>query len=292
MSVFKDSVTSLLDYINSANNSAFTLDDITLSSPTPAAGTWRASTTSHNTAVKATAKSGGKYRGSTVLTYDRLNLADFKKFQPNKALPCYQKTTTRELASRIRYTFGLNLTADDIVDEPLNLTDGVGTVNLKAAASSLGWLGSLDIDIVVGGAELDVLAQNKQLDGINYPVADANTQTSALMYLYPYDFTAYRDDLQDLEEDAVVSDEQAVRLVEILKAVDKGPSAGAWNADAASTTWSVQGATVFYNGTNSSALPTNPKYKYVVGIELRGGVTTPTGRFYLQFSDPVDPNSV
>lgn len=293
MSVFRTPLASLVNYINTANNMTLNPDDVTFSAPKNSAESWQGTTTGKNTYVKITAKPTATFKGSVVVTYDRLDLADYKKFQPTKPLPAYQKTTTRELASRLLDTFGLNITPEDIVDEPLNLTDGAGRVNLKAEPTSLGWVGAMDIDIVVGAAELNTLATTKDLPGFNYlGVDDPATQTSAQVYMYPYDFTTYRDDLQEYEDGLALTDEQATRLVEILKAVDQGAGAALWNADPASTTWSVAGATCFFNGMNSGAFPTNSKYKYAVGLELRGDVTTPTGRFYLQFSDPVDPNEV
>lgn len=288
MSVFLNPRASLLAYIGAANSMTVNDADVMLSAPKPTKGTWRESATTRNSFVKLTAKDTAPYRGSVVLTYNRLDLADFAKLKTKTPLPCYQLTRSKQLVKPILYYYGFVLTEDDVVDEDLNLTDGAGTYTLKAKDTSLGWIGQLPIDIVVGGAPIGDLATTKNLNGLNYPVSDTNA-TMALMYTYPMDFTGYRDQLLTLSQGATLTDAQVTQLVTALKALDTGAGAALWNADPASKTWSLAGAKVFFAGINSAALPTNAKYKYAVGLELRSDVTIPSGRFYLQFSDPVDP---
>lgn len=291
MSVFIDSKQALLNYLNSANSTTmFTLTNLLWSDPAPIAGTWMEGTTTKNTFMKVTAAAGAGFEGKTTIKYDRLKLSNFANFKPTRTLKAYQPATTHDLLPNILYYFGIVLGKQDIVDEPLTLVDGAGTVTLKAKSTSPLWLDQLTFDIIPGGASLDAAVTVKSLNGLNYPVNDPLTQTSALLYTYPLDFTAYRDELLAMAE-GVVTQIQADRLVVMLKALDKGPGATLWNSDGANRLWSLAGATIVFCGLNSLGLTTNQSYKYVMALDLRADVATPTGRFYLHFNDPDDPNS-
>lgn len=291
MSVFVASKDSVLRALNASNSSSYTFNDVQFSKPLPVAGSWREGTTAHNTLIKVSANPTGPLEGSQYYTYDRLSLNDFSKFKPTRPLQVYNPQTTKDLLRNIQYYFGLNIQADDIIDEPLSLVDGSGTVVLKAHSDSLGWIGQIDFAVTPGGADLAALTTTKALNGLNYPIADP-TKISGLMYCYPMDFTPYRDTLLAIPQDGTLTQAQADAIVPMLKALDSG-GAGAtlWNSTAGNVNWSIAGATVFYNGLNSAAFPTNSKFKYVLGLELRADVNVPVGRFYLQYSDPVDPNS-
>lgn len=291
MSVFIDSKQALLNYLNTANSTnMFTLTNLIWSDPAPIAGTWMEGTTAKNTFMKVTAAAGAGFEGKTTIKYDRLKLGNFANFKPTRTLKAYQPVTTHDLLPNILYYFGLVLGEQDIVDEPLTLVDGAGTVTLKAKATSPLWLDQLTFDIVPGGASLDQMMTVKALNGLNYPVNDPTTQTSALLYTYPLNFTAYRDELLAMAE-GTLTQAQADRLVVMLKALDKGPGATLWNSDGSNPLWSVAGAKIVFNGLNSMGLTTNQSYKYVMGLDLREGVTTPTGRFFLHYNDPDNPNS-
>lgn len=290
MSVFQKPLANLLGYINSANGLSLLADDLSFSVPKPTDGTWQGVSTAKNTKLTLRPKTN-KYTGKVTVVYDRLNLSDFKKFKPSLPVLAYGITTVYALLPSILSSWGLNLTTDDVVDGPLNLTNGAGTFTLTAKDTSLIWLGSIDVTVAVGGADLSALTTVTNLPGLNYPVSDTS-QTSALVYMYPYDFTSSRDTLLALTSGSTLTADQATSLANLIKAVDTGAGAALWNADASSTQWSLSGAKVFFNGINTSALPTNSKYKYALGIELRSDVTIPSGRFYLQYSDPDDPNAV
>jgi hypothetical protein len=291
MSVFIDSNQALLNYLNTANSTTmFTLTNLLWSSPAPIAGTWMEGTTTKNTYMKVTAAAGAGFEGKATIKYDRLKLSDFAAFKPTRTLKCYKPVTTHDLLPNILYYFGLVIGKQDIVDEPLTLVDGVGTVTLKAKATSPLWLDQLTFDVIEGGANLADQLTVKALNGLNYPVTDPTTQTSALLYTYPLNLTAYRDELLAMVE-GTLTQAQADRLVVMLKALDKGPGATLWNSDGSSKSWSVAGAKVIFCGLNSMVFPTNQSYKYVMCLELRADVTVPTGRFYLHFNDPDNPNS-
>lgn len=292
MSVFIDSKQALLNYLNAANSTTqFSLTNLLYSDPKPVAGTWLEGTTAKNTYMKLTAAQGAGFEGRSTIKYDRLTLSDFSHFKPTRGLPAYQPATTHDLLSNILYYFGLMLGPQDIISEPVVLDqNGAGTVTIKAKDTSPLWLGQLTFDVTQGGANIDTITTVKALNGLNYPVSDPATQTSALLYTYPLNFTAYRDDLLAMAE-GVLSAANADKLVTALKALDQGPGAALWNNVDSNNAWSLNGAKVIFCGLNSMAFTTNQSYKYVLCLELRASVTTPIGRFYLHFNDPDNPNA-
>lgn len=289
MSVFQAPLANLMGYINAANGLALVASDLTFSQPKPTDGTWQGVATTKNTKITLRPATG-KYVGKVTVVYDRLQLGDFVKFRPSTPVPAYQITKVHDLLPALIGAWGLNLTTDDVENDDLGLTNGAGTFTLRAKATSLIWLGSVPVTVAVGGADLMALTKVTNLPGLNYPVSDP-AQTSALVYMYPYDFTANRDALLAITSGSTLTSDQATALVNMIKAVDTGVGKALWNADAAQTAWSLAGAKVFFNGINTAALPTNSKFKYALGLELRSDVTIPTGRFYLQYNDPEDPNA-
>lgn len=296
MSVFINSKRSLLEYLNNSNGTTmFTLENLVFSDPAPIAGTWREETTDKNTFMKVNAAEAAGFKGRTVITYNRLELGDFDHFKPaaKRVLQVYQPSTVHDILSNILYYWGLFLTEDDIENDPITLDEnGSGSVVLRAKPTSPIWMGELGIDLVIGGANIQDLLAVTDLNGLNYPVDDPATQTSALLYVYPFDMTEWRDELLMIEDDGhVLTEAEAQSLVDKLKAVDLGAGAALWNSDSESTEWSLDGASVFHNGLNSLAYPTNQAYKYVIGIDFKEGNTIPSGRMYLHYNDPDDPNS-
>lgn len=295
MSIFIDPKQSLVDYINSANaTTRFTTANVLFSVPAPVAGTWREGTTTKNTFVKATAAPTADFKGKTVLVYDRLTMSDFSHFRPTRPLPCYQVDSVHDILSNILYYYAIKLTTDDVEDDPITLDgEGKGTVTIRAKTTSLKWLGSLTFDIVPGGALVDTYVQVTKLNGLNYPVTDETTQTSALVYCYGIDFTAFRDVFLPIEDEQTITPADALKVVDALKALDKGTAAALWTGvDATATLWNIFGAKVVYNGLNSLAYSSNSAYKYILVLELANTVTKPTGRFILHYNDPEDPNAI
>ncbi|MNK70702.1 hypothetical protein D3C87_901340 [compost metagenome] len=109
--------------------------------------------------------------------------------------------------------------------------------------------------------------------------------------MYGLDFTESKAILEAYQVGTVLgAGDTALR--DAIKAIDTNAGKSLWNLTPGSTTWSLAGAEVVYSGINSALLPTNSSYKYVLGLLLRGDVTTPPGVMYLHYNDPVDPNVV
>lgn len=285
-----ESKASVLGYINAANGTNYTLNDIQFGTPVPTEGTWAGNNTSKNTAVRLTAPPGTTYQGSRVVTYDRLDIASLQ-YITGFVIKRSNPATVHDLLAAILYSTGIPLTTDDLEDSPCTPgANGTSTATLTAKAGSIGWFGSLAVTIYPGGLRLNDLIADNTLDGLDYPTA-SDQDVYGSMYLYPYDFTAYFDTLADIEE-GVLTPDQELALVNMLKVVDISAGKTLWNNTAGSTSWSLAGATCSHSGLNGGDLPSNPIYKYVCAIDLRGDVSTPKGTLYMHYNDPVNTSQV
>ena len=201
-------------------------------------------------------------------------------------------STVGDILKNILYYYSIYLTIDDVIDDPIALDEtGSGTVTVRAKDTSLKWLGSVTFDIVQGGAFVTDYLTTTSLNGLNYPVDDYTTETSALLYFFPLDFTSFRDQLLIIGTGAL-SGTDAQTLADATKLLDLGLGATHWSADTEATSWSFGGATVVYNGLNSSAYTSNQNYKYILVLQFAPTVLTPTGQCILHYNDPEDPNSI
>ena len=288
MSYQLKSKASFLQYLNAANASALVEADLDFSNPKVVAGTWREGQTAHNTAIQLSAKASAAYQGNKVITYDRLNLASLANIAGVKIV-ANNPNSTYDILNNLKYFTGVDLTSDDVEDLPYVTVGSDRAIVLSAKPNSVGWYGSVQFTVVPGGAPLDASLTTTNLLGLNYPTNNPGADTMASVYLYGYDFTAYTSDLINLVSGAL-ADADATKIMNMLKAKDVSAGKTLWNVDSGSTAWSLQGATIVSNGLNSSSLPTNQNYKYVLAIDLRGAVTIPTGRLYFHYNDPFNPN--
>lgn len=291
MSIFRNSKQSLLDYINATNSSPLVLSDVTFGTPAPIAGTWREGLVDRNTVIRIKATEASIYKDSQVLCYDRLDLASLAKLTTFR-IKCYQPQSTYDLIKPIFLRFGIVIDKADIYDDPINQIEGQDNhFTIRAKPEALGWYGSVDVISTHGAAILGDHLTVQALPGVNYPVAGDGANGSALTYFYGYDCTAYKTVLQALHDGDMIT-AASVDFLNAVKSFDTGSGKALWTADGSKVTYDFGGAQVVYTGLNDAALPTNPSYKYVVGIQMRAALTTPPGVFYLHFNDPVDPDSV
>lgn len=291
MSYMTKSVDDFLATLNAANSTAFTAADITFGVPQVVEGTWQGQVTSHNSAMRVTAKAGGAYQGTKVLTYDRLKLNDLVSANiPGFKVSAYTATTIYTLFPMLQYWTGIQFTTDDLNDGPLvDNGDNTMTAVLSAKPGSIGWIGNLSIIVTKGSAPIDEMVQVTALPGLNYPTAN-DQDTFAQLYMYGYDFTSYFTQVQAMAP-GVLNSTQADQLVTAFKAIDISAGKALWVNNPGDTQWNLAGATVLSNGLNSGSLPTNPAYKYVMALQLAGGVLLPAGAMYLHYNDPFDPSA-
>lgn len=295
--IFRPSKRSLVEYINSANTTTLSVDELIFGIPAPIAGTWREDNTERNTIIRITAKEISNYRESTLIMYDRLTLDQMNDLFSTFAIRAYLPETTHDLIAPIWRRYGIILDPEEIVDQPLSeaLVDPEATGDpvyaLTAVDGAIGWTGACVIQVTEGDAVLGDYLTQHQLYGLNYPVEGDGFQGSALVYMYGQDFTAIKEVLETYPEE-IVLDEFSDDILNAIKQVDIHSGKDLWNLDPESAEWSLHGAEVIYNGINDIALPTNPSYKYVIGIQLADRVTTPPGVMYLHYNDPFDPNEI
>lgn len=294
MSVFINSKQAVVDYINTANSTTrLNLNNVALSRPYPVSSSrYEEATTKNTWSYVVPAGTTPIFKGRKVVFWNRLTLSDFARFRTSRQVKAPKPTTVHELLPAIKYYLAINLTADDVENDPLNLDqDGVGTVTVRAKDTSPLWVGSVTFDVIPGGLPFEQHLTNVTPNQLKYPIDNYKTGTSAALVAYPIDATEYRDELLVIEEGLLHGQGLATILNLLLRLDVSSDGKTLWNIGAGSKEWALQGATVFYNGLNEAALPTNPAYKYVIGIELRGDVTIPTGRFYLHYTDPEDASA-
>lgn len=291
MSYMTKSVDDFLAALNAANSTAFTAADVDFGVPQVVEGIWQGQNTAHNSALRITAKAGGAYQGTKVLTYDRLKLNDLTAANiPGFKVSAYTANTVYTLFPMIQYWTGIQFTSDDLIDSPLvDNGDNTFTAVLSAKPGSIGWIGNLSITVTKGSAPIDELLTVTSLPGLNYPTANEQ-DTFAQLYMYGYDFTSYFSQVQSMAP-GVITSTQADQLVTAFKAIDISAGKALWVNNPGDTQWNLAGATILSNGLNSTSLPTNPAYKYVMALQLAAGVLLPAGIMYLHYNDPFDPNA-
>jgi len=285
-------LSEFLAALNAANSTTYVASDFLYGTPQPVSGTWHGQVTTHNTAIKLTAAPGSLYQGVQTLTYDRLDLAALTPVNiPGLQCSAYDVTSVHGLYPALLNWTGIMFGDDDLEDLALvDNGDQTLTATLKAKAGSLGWIGQSTLSVKVGGAAIDQVITVTSLNGLNYPTA-SDTDVYGPLYMYPYDFTPYFSDIATLTT-GVLATEKADAFVSAFNAVDLGSGKTLWVNTSGVATWNVFGATVVSNGLNSTSLPTNPAYKYVLVLQLDATVTTPAGLLYLHYNDPFNPDAV
>lgn len=280
---------SILSYVNTLNATAFKVGDVTFSNPQVVNGTWREQATSKNSAVRLIGVEAKGYAGRQVVLYDRLSIASLANI-PGFRVMADNPATVHDLLTSIQLYTGVQFSTDDVENTAVFIdTDSKRKAVLTAKPNSLGWVGSLQVEVLQGGILLDEKVTTPDLPGLNYPTA-SDTDTYGAVYTYGYDFTPYFDTMINIPT-GVLSGANADALVAALKAVDVSAGATLWNNTQGQTAWCLYGATVTFSGLNNPAtMPTNPLYKYVVALTLAAGVTTPAGTLYLHFNDPFNPD--
>lgn len=206
------------------------------------------------------------YVGSVTVYYTRLNLADLATLLPQPILG-NGWVTVADFWAVLNATYGLNFVAGDLNDtDPLTIaSDGTGSVTLIAKPGSLGWIGEVTLTFAKGNFNLGAMVTQTTLPGLLYPNQDI-TKPFGELYSYWRDMSAYQADLFAIP----AGSNNLTQLAADLSAV----TGNAWTNTAASR-YSLQGATVAFNGPVSQFTPLpdslctpNPAYQYVLVVKL------------------------
>lgn len=165
----------LINLINKDNPGAnVTPDQVDVSEPTVV------SAYSRNTSVTLTAREGSGVSGARTLYYNRLNIGTYLSVYDGE-VAVFDPQTTLDLLEPIFQQYGVRLTEDDVVSNPIvGLTEGVpnpGGVShqLVAKDTSYGWLGTVNLTVV------DPILYLTEVLGVN----------SSFGFVYPNESPAY-----------------------------------------------------------------------------------------------------
>ena len=292
MSVFIDPRQSVIDLINHANsNASFTLENVKVSIPYQVSGGKFDGTTALNTWVWVAPYDGSTYKGRVRVFYNRLQLSDYSKLAAHVSVKSPYVSSVHYLLDAIRYYLGLYLTIDDVIDDPIALDEtGSGTVTVRAKDTSKIWLGELSVSVVPGGVSLSNYLSN-QPTVLSYPISNLIDGVWGSALLYSIDATAYRDNLLPITPGTLHGDGLNT-VLEMLLTLDLSDNGSLWNNSDTSDSWSLDGATVVYNGLNDPVTyPSNSNYKYLLAIDLKSAIVNPEGRLFIHYNDPNDPNT-
>lgn len=253
MSLYTRPLTAILARLNSANGLALVENQYTYSAPSPS--TAGGGTTNTKLTITAIVPDS-PYQGPVDIYYQRLSLADLVGWLPS-VIRCNALTTTLDFIHYLNSTFGLNFEDTDVVNAPLSgLTDGAGAVTLQAQTNSMGWIGSGTFQIVKGNYKLEDFVTVTAFPGLMYPVRD-ETRPFAETYSYWRDFTDYHDQLVGLTT-------ESTDLTAVASALT-GVTGSSW-VTAGTGRYSLEGATVVYNGATTSDY--NQSFLSVIKVQL------------------------
>jgi hypothetical protein len=227
------------------------------------------------------------YQGAQTVYYRRLNLADLAILLPQ---PIFGNgwTTVADFWAVLNANFGLNFVAGDLNDStPLVIgPDGSGSVTLTAQPNSLGWIGSVTLPFQAGNYDLGTVATGTTLAGLLYPNTDAGKPFGEL-YSYFRDMTPYQAHLQNY----TTASNDLTQLTLDLKAL----TGNNWTNTAAAQ-YSLQGASVVYNGLVSDFVPLgdsictpNPAYQYVLIVKLNNSYSLGYSGYMFLHYGLIDP---
>lgn len=295
MAIYQDSATVLLAAINSANSLTIKATDFVYSAPKDIRGTDKGDSTGKNTQIKITADgvAGSTWSGKKSVCYNRLQVEDIAVLLGNTLAIGPSNDTLFAALVGLNQRYGFVFAQSDLVDAQIewNSEKTSGKVLVKANPSSIGWIGQYQFNVVKGDETLVSSVTTTVLTGLKYPNgqmgSESVTATMAQVYSYPFNFSAYRDQLLAFQN-GVLTGTPLTDMTNILKAITGNP----WVATSASA-WGLAGAEVLSTGLNDAVtLPTNSKYKYVLALKLPATTTNIAGTMYLQFNDVDDPNEV
>lgn len=300
MSLYVAPKQAIIDATNTQNATSLKLTDVTFGAVLIASDDV-VTTTGKNSQVKLTGN-GSTWSGSVVVNYNRLKLSDIGVLT-STTLKVAAVTSVYGLINYLNYFYGMVLTTDDLIDDPITLdSNGAGTVTVRAKDTSYGWIGSITLNLVKGDAIVDYALTDLSLSGINYPTGQS-IRAQAPLALYGWDFTSQKAAMDAVTLNQVFSVAGATSPGGVLGAAIQAVSSVAWTCVSSASGYNLYGGKVVYTGLNNAQLATNPAYKYVVMIQLADGTgangtvatafnNTFTGVIVLHYNDPEDPNAV
>lgn len=254
MSLYKEPIAEIIEAIGQVNNVFLVEDQYVWGPPELAA----VGVGGDNTSTLITSKGeASAYDGEVSVRYHRRDLTELEALIPLE-VTAFNIQTHMDLARRLNDVFGLNFTADDIVDGPAGLVDGVGEVTLVAKPLSRGWTGQVTFSVLFGERPLEQFLTVTRLPGLSYPSASTEKPYAAV-YAYWRNFSDWVNEL----EEVAVGTGQLSTLLDVLRAA----TGDDWKLDTVSR-YSLKGAKVTFVGTTADEPLSNPDYDKVIIVEL------------------------
>lgn len=232
----------------------------------------------NNTTLVITAKDvTSTYDGAVTMTYRRRQLSDLNILVPS-LLKEVGLTTTLGVAQRLNQRFGTAFTAEDIVDGPLDGFTGTGDVTIVAEPLSRYWVGQVTFQVQPGRYPLADSIQVTNLPGLPYPNQDL-AKVFGEMYSYWRSFTAQNEVLKDLTTETT----DLTPVKNALAAI----TGDQWFLVGQSR-YSLNGATILYNGATTGNEKLNTDYANGMIIQLSADCLGLSGVLYLHYNLPLD----
>jgi hypothetical protein len=274
MALYKEPLDAILESIKTLNSGVSLGRDEYIfgapaSIPTEASGV--------NTSMTITSPGvASPFAGEVSVKHIRLNLADLLILIPNE-VAVSNIATTLAFALALNKFYGLLFTADDIVNEPVVLANGTGTITLTALSTSRAWVGSVTFNVVPGRQLLADVITTTKLDGLDYP-DPYEAKPFGNAYSYWRNFSA-RYSALDILLTGESGDLSSVKDVLAYITGDAWVSTG-------SSRYSLEGAEITYVGETSGYPETNQNYQKVVVLKLGTACLGLAGRMFLHYNLP------
>lgn len=277
MALYPNSLEAVLAAIKTQNNVVLVPDEYDFGNPVVIP----TETNGINTTMLIKAKDAlSTYDGEVTVRYRRLDLAQLTTLV-NLDVRGFGLSTVMDVAKLLNTLYGFNFVESDLVNPTASagLTDGRGTVLLKASDTSRGWIGQVSVTVSPGRYPLKDYVAKTLLPGLYYPNTD-ETRPFAEFYSYFRDFSSAASTLLTMTNTLVASD----TLAGILKQVTGGDP---WVA-AGKARYSLAGATLAYLGTTEGAPKANEdRYSHVLIVNLvPENCLGLSGQLYLHFDEP------
>lgn len=270
----------ILAEMNLENSLALKAPDMLFGQPgIPTTAEELAAANGHNSMVRVQALATAPAIGYTTVYYDRVDFADiFTDLDGNQPLVIPARLdsvfVSHDIVPLINQYYGLSLKTADVLSVDINRVDW--TVQLTAAATSLGWIGTQVVQLLPGDALLPSNFDPTTVEPYSYPYFNTKVGQGAI-YSYPWRFDNYAAELK-----AGGTTITMTRLAAIMKAV----TGDAWLVYRSPIDYNLKEALVSYNGVNKSSLPTNPTVDNVLIIDLSLYCLNLGGKLYLHYNDP------
>lgn len=164
MSLNKRSDLLVLDLLNEANETELTLQQIEFD----LLAVLTDDASGKNTQLNVSAIAGQGYRGNVDIKYNRIDLAELATLaDPRVYIP--PEGDIEDVVESLNQMYQLGLMVDIDIDSSLDMSE-IGfaptDTTVSAVASSLAYYGSLDIELLWEGTDLNSIIVNNALSGL------------------------------------------------------------------------------------------------------------------------------